>query len=102
MIKSSSKAKRVRLYGLYLPRYLRRKPNATTGPKAGEVLNACQEFIGKVALQNEPIGKHDPHQALDVITLNDSATPAVAYTTVVMIARVLFGRYPVGFSAGCR
>lgn len=57
-------------------------------------------IAGEVTLQNEPIGRHNPHHALDFTTLNSSATPAVAYATVATIARALFGRYPMNLSVG--
>jgi hypothetical protein len=33
------------------------------------LFNGCQKMTGEVILQNEPIGKHDPHHALDFTIL---------------------------------
>ena len=62
----------------------------------GGGFNARHGMIGQVfRLQNAPIGKHNPHQALDFMTLNNRAAPIVAYMTAAMIDRASFGRYSV-------
>lgn len=69
--------------------------------KEGEEFSVGREMINEVALQNKPIGRHNPHHALDFTALNNSAAPAFPYTTAATIARTSFGRYPVGLSVGC-
>ena len=94
MIKSPSIAKRVMLSGLYLDRNRRPKPSDMTRSNKGGGFNECQGMVGEVALQNEPIGRHNPHHALDLIARKNSADPIVPYTAATTIASTLLGRYP--------
>jgi len=54
----------------------------------------CQEIVGEVASQNEPIGRHSAHHAFDFTTLSNSALPTTPYTAAVAMASAVLGRYP--------
>ena len=93
MINRPSMAKRPTLSGLCLDRDRRAKPNVSTGSKEG-MFNICRKIVGENALQNKPIGKHNAHHALVVITLRNTATATTPYTVAAVIASTSLGRYP--------